>query len=374
MSEESARRALAGARRVVIKVGSQLLATDAGTFSRVAEGILSLLDEGREVVLVTSGAIALGLEPLGLKERPRDLVGLQAAAAAGQSRLMRRWMDVLEGEGGRRCAQVLLTHADLADRRRYLNARSALTRLLSAGVIPVVNENDTVSVEEIKLGDNDLLAAEVCGLVGASAVVLLTGADGLMSGDPAKDPDARRVPYIEDVFAAEKLAGKPSKLGTGGMATKLRAAEVARRHGATTVIAPGSREGVVAAVFRGEDVGTVVAPPTESPARARKRWIAHTLRPAGLLLVDDGAVEALKRNASLLFAGVREVKGRFFEGDCVEIASVTDGKVFARGLVTLDAERARQVAGKKTAVAREQLGELLPDELVHKDDLVLMSA
>lgn len=372
MNEASARRLLGSARRVVVKVGSQLLATDEETFSRVAEGLLSLLDEGRDVVLVTSGAIALGLEPLGLKERPRELVGLQAAAAAGQSRLMRRWMDVLEGEGGRRSAQVLLTHADLADRRRYLNARSALTRLLAAGVIPVVNENDTVSVEEIKLGDNDLLAAEVCGLVDASVVVLLTSAEGLMSGDPAKDPEAKRLSYVEDLGAAEKLAGKPSKLGTGGMATKLRAAEVARRHGATTVIAPGGRDGVLPAIFRGEDVGTVVAPPKESPARARKRWIAHTLRPAGVLLVDDGAVAALKGNASLLFAGVREVQGSFLEGDCVEIASATDGHVFARGLVTLDAERARQVAGMKTGAARERLGELLTDELVHKDDLVLL--
>ncbi len=372
MSEALARRALSRARRVVVKVGSQLLASDPGTFGRVADDIAALVGAQRQVVLVTSGAIALGLEPLGLRARPRDLVGLQAAAAAGQSRLMRRWMDVLEGVHERPCAQVLLTHADLADRRRYLNARSALARLLEAGVLPIVNENDTVSVEEIKLGDNDLLAAEVCGLVDAAAVVLLTSADGLMSGDPARDPSATRVPFIEDVGAAEKLAGKPSKLGTGGMATKLRAAEVARRHGAVTVIAPGGRAGVLAAALRGDDVGSVFATPPETPARARKRWIAHTLRPAGTLLVDDGAVEALRRNASLLFAGVREVSGRFSEGECVDIAAASDGAVFARGLVTLDATRARKVAGKKSSDARLALGELLPEELVHRDDLVLL--
>lgn len=370
MSEAAARLALARARRVVVKVGSQLL-TDPLTFDRIGGDIARLLEEGREIVLVTSGAIALGLEPLGLKERPRDLVGLQAAAAAGQSRLMRRWMDVLEGARSRPCAQILLTHADLADRRRYLNARSALSRLIACGVLPIVNENDTVSVEEIKLGDNDLLAAEVCGLVDAAAVVLLTSADGLMSADPARDPTATRVPYVVDVAAAEKLAGKPTKLGTGGMGTKLRAAEVARSHGAATVIAPGGREGSLWAVCAGDDVGTVVAPPTDTPARARKRWIAHTLRPAGTLVVDEGAVSALKRNASLLFAGVREVKGRFFDGDCVEIAG-RDGAVFARGLVTLDDERARKVAGQKTAAARELVGELLPAELVHRDDLVLL--
>ncbi|MFZ9887645.1 MAG: glutamate 5-kinase [Myxococcota bacterium] len=371
MTEAVARSSLAAARRVVVKVGSQLLAAEPSTFARVAADIAALVTAGRQVVLVTSGAIALGLEPLGLTERPRDLVGLQAAAAAGQSRLMRRWMDVCEGVHGMRCAQVLLTHADLADRRRYLNARSALGRLLGAGLLPIINENDTVSVEEIKLGDNDLLAAEVCGLIGAAAVALLTSSDGLMSGDPKSDPTAARIPFVTDVNTANGLIGIPSRFGTGGMGTKLRAAELARRHGAVTVIVPGSRAGVLAAAMAGDDVGTVFSPPSESPARARKRWIAHTLRPAGTLIVDEGAKAALEQHASLLYAGVREVRGRFYEGDCVEVA-LSDGAPFARGLVALDHERAAKVAGLKTAAARERLGELLPNELVHKDDLVML--
>jgi glutamate 5-kinase len=372
VSEEAARRALAGARRVVVKVGSQLLAQDPRAFIKIGGSLARVLAEGRQVVLVTSGAIALGLEPLGLKERPRDLVSLQAAAAAGQIRLMRRWMDVLEGGHGLVCAQVLLTHADLADRRRYLNARFALSRLLEGGVVPIVNENDTVSVEEIKLGDNDLLAAEVCGLVDADAVVLMTGADGLLTKDPALGEGAERVPYVADIAGAERLAGKPSALGTGGMGTKLRAAAVARRHGAACAIGPGGREGCLEAVLAGHDVGTVIAPPAESPARAKKRWIAHTLRPQGVLVVDAGAAAALARNASLLFAGLVEVQGRFSEGDCVEIRLADAEHPFARGLVTLDGERARQVAGLKTAQARDKLGELLPAELVHRDDFVLL--
>lgn len=368
----SSRDKLRQVRRVVVKVGSQLLADDPSTFARIGGQIADLWDEGREVVLVTSGAIALGFPALGLKERPKDLPSLQAAAAAGQSRLMARWSEALEARS-RGSAQVLLTHADLDARKRYLNARSALLRLLEAGLTPVVNENDTVSVEEIKLGDNDTLAAEVCGLVSADLVVLLTGADGLMTGDPRMDPEAVRVPVVEVLDERVRaMAGKPSHLGTGGMTTKLRAAEVARRHGAATVIAPGMREGVLAAILRGDDVGTLVTPPSESPQRARKRWIAHTLRPQGTLLVDEGAERALRSNASLLFAGVREVKGHFSAGDCVEVARVEGGQVFARGLVTLSAGDARKVAGLRTAEAEAKLEVPLPDELIHRDDLALL--
>jgi glutamate 5-kinase len=366
---DDARSALTGARRVVVKVGSQVLAGAPGAFGRIAYDIARLRADGREVVLVTSGAIALGLAPLGVEERPRDVVGLQAAAAVGQSRLMWRWTQVLEAGHDLATAQVLLTHADLSDRRRYLNARAALLRLLRAGVVPIVNENDTVSIEEIKLGDNDLLAAEVAGLVDAELIVLLTSADGLMTADPRADPDAERVPVVVDLEDAKSLAGEASGLGTGGMATKLSAAEIARRHGATTVIAPGLVDGALRAVLRGEDVGTLVQA-EDNPERARKRWIAHTLRPAGTLVVDEGAARALLGNASLLYAGVRDVRGDFSAGECVEIEC--DGRAIARGLVTLDAAEARAVAGKRTSDVTVILGGAAPDELVHRDDLAVL--
>ena len=365
----SARASLAGARRVVVKVGSALLKEGDGAFARFAAEVAALWRDGREVVVVSSGAIALGLEPMGLAERPRDLASLQAAAACGQSRLMARW-DVAFAAHGRHVAQILLTHADVNDRRRYLNAKDALERLLAAGVVPIVNENDTVAVEEIKFGDNDTLAGEVCGLVGASVVVLLTGADGLYTADPGVDPAAARVSVVEKIDDVRAMAGPPAKFGTGGMVTKLDAGGVAQRHGAATVIAPGRAPGVLAQVFAGADVGTVIVPDA-TPAKARKRWIATTLRPKGTLRVDDGCVAALKRNASLLFAGVKQVDGDFGPGDAVDVVD-EGGTVVARGIVTLAARDAKKVAGLKTLEAQRAVGEPIPDELIHRDDLVLL--
>lgn len=368
----STRTTLTATRRLIVKVGSQLLADDPDIFVRLATEIASLWREGREVVLVTSGAIALGFPVLGLPSRPRDLASLQAAAAAGQGRLMARWGAAFEA-AGRPVAQVLLTHADLASRRRYLNARSALMTLLGAGVVPVINENDTVSVEEIKLGDNDLLAAEVCGLVSAELVILLTGADGVMSDDPRHNPLAERIAQLDVIDERVRDAmGKPSALGTGGMRTKLRAAEVARLHGASTLIAPGRRPGVLRALLLGEDVGTWITPPAESPRRARKRWIGHTLKATGVLRVDEGAERALRGQGSLLFAGVREVEGEFAAGDCVEVRRLEGDHLFARGLVALPAADARRVIGLRTDAARDVLGYPLPDELIHRDNLALL--
>jgi glutamate 5-kinase len=359
---------LKSVRRVVVKIGSALLARETDAFARFASEIMAL---DREVTVVSSGAIALGFRALGLSERPRDLASLQAAAAAGQSKLMARWAQAF-GAHGREVAQILLTHDDLRDRRRYLNARHALLRLLEAGVVPIVNENDTVAVDEIKLGDNDTLAAQVCGLCDASVVVLLTGAAGLFTADPSKDPSAARVPIVEAVTDdIRALAGPPAALGTGGMATKLEAALQAGRHGAATVIAPGAEHGVLARVFAGDDVGTLIKAPAVERGQARKRWISTALRPKGTVLVDEGAERALRKNASLLFAGVRGVDGAFRPGDPVSIARAADGAVFARGLSQLSADDARKVAGKKTAEAHA-LVDALPDELIHRDDLVLL--
>ena len=365
-----ARAELTSARRVVVKVGSALL-TEPSAFDRLATQVAGLRTRGMTVVVVSSGAIALGFPALGLSQRPRDLAGLQAAAAAGQSKLMWRWGEAFQKHGAE-VAQVLLTHADLRDRRRYLNARQAFLRLLEAGVVPVVNENDTVAVDEIKLGDNDTLAAQVCGLCDAQVVVLLTGAAGLFTADPSKDPNAVRVPIVDELTdSVRKLAGAAAALGTGGMITKLEAAAQAQTHGAATVIAPGRLDDVLAKVFSGDDVGTLIRAPGVDRERARKRWIGTVLRPHGTVYVDDGAAKALRKNASLLFAGVREVEGEFAPGDAIHIAHVDDRAVFARGLTRLSSQDAKTVAGKKTAEAHA-LVVALPDELVHRDDLVML--
>ncbi|MBI1949703.1 MAG: glutamate 5-kinase [Deltaproteobacteria bacterium] len=366
-----ARDELTAARRVVVKVGSALLAKSPDAFARLAAQVAALRGRGLEVAVVSSGAIALGLVPLGLSSRPRDLPSLQAAAAAGQSRLMWRWGEAFAAHR-LEVAQVLLTHGDLRERRRYLNAKSAMRRLLEAGVIPIVNENDSVSVDEIKLGDNDTLAAEVCGLIDGEVVVLLTGAAGLFTADPSLDPTATRIPEVEVIDdRVRALAGPPAALGTGGMVTKLTAAENAGRHGAGTVIAPGDVDDVLVKVFAGEDLGTLLRAPAGAKESARKRWISTTLRPRGTLYVDEGAERALRKHASLLFAGVREVTGSFQPGDPVDVARAGDRAPFARGLVRLNAEDARRVAGMKTAEAQAVVA-ALPDELIHRDDLVLL--
>ena len=367
----SARPELKEARRVVVKIGSALLADPGDPFARFAAQVALLRERGLSVTLVSSGAIALGFPALGLTQRPKDLAGLQASAAAGQSKLMWRWGEAFHAHG-LAVAQILLTHADLRDRRRYLNARQAFMRLLDSGVVPIVNENDTVAVDEIKLGDNDTLAAQVCGLCDAQVVVLLTGAPGLFTADPAINPSAVRVPIVEVLNDdVKKLAGAAAALGTGGMVTKLQAAAQAQTHGAATVIAPGRLADVLRQVFDGDDIGTLIRARAVDRTSARKRWIATALRPRGTVLVDEGAERALRKNGSLLFAGVCEVEGSFAPGDPIHIARMTDRAPFARGLTRLSSKDARAVAGKKTAEA-QALVDALPDELVHRDDLVLL--
>ncbi len=363
-----ARSRLTEAQRVVVKVGSALLrSTERDPFAHFSAEIMALRRQGREVVLVSSGAIALGWPSLGFSSRPADLPALQASAAVGQSRLMAKWAQAFSWFDVD-VAQILLTHDDLKDRRRYENARQALALLLSKGVVPVINENDTVSVDEIKLGDNDTLAAAVSGLVDASAVVLLTGAPGLLTADPAIDPTATRIPLVEELTDdVRAVAGGAASHGTGGMTTKLDAAVIARRHGAQTVIAPGRESGVLARLFSGEDVGTLLAATKADRGTARRRWIG-TLKPRGAVIVDDGAAVALDKNASLLWAGVFRVDGDFDAGDVVRIVDER-GRAIARGLVSVDAETARAVKGLKTTAARAVVAGL-PDELVHRDDLV----
>jgi glutamate 5-kinase len=361
----------------VIKIGSAVLAGAAGKagpspldrqkFRGLCDD-LAAIAEGRTPVVVSSGAVALGVERLQLAQRPKEMALKQAAAAAGQSRLMRAYDDELEARG-LRCAQVLLTHADIADRGRYLNARRALGELLARKVVPVINENDTVSVEEIKFGDNDALAAMVVDLVEADLLVILTDAGGVYSADPRKDPSAQRISYLERITPeVQALAGAESGVGTGGMVTKLRAARRASEAGVPCAIVPGE-PGILKRLLDGEDVGTVISAQGERQ-RLRKRWMLD-LKTRGELRVDEGARAALiERKKSLLPSGVREVVGSFASGDPVEIATL-DGTPFARGLSVYSADEVRRIVGRRSAEIEATLGYKLLDCVVHRDDLVV---
>ncbi len=373
------RSSLNRCRRPVIKIGTAVLAGSGGKtgapsldrpkFASLCDDIATV-GKGRTPVVVSSGAVALGIERLGLSTRPKEMALKQAAAAAGQSRLMRLYDDEFEARG-LKCAQVLLTHADIADRGRYLNARRALSELLARGVVPVVNENDTVSVEEIKFGDNDALAASVVDLVEADLLVILTDAGGLYTADPHKDPQAKRIPEIERITAeVEALASGGSAVGTGGMSSKLRAARRASESGVPSAILPGE-PGMLRRLFEGDDVGTVVHAVDER-RKLRKRWMLD-LKARGEIRVDDGARAALiDRKKSLLPSGVREVRGTFLSGDPVEISSL-DGHPFARGLAVYSADEVRLISGLRSAEIEGKLGYRLLDCVVHRDDLVVTS-
>jgi glutamate 5-kinase len=364
--QESARHALGRSRRVIIKIGSKSLTGDA--WDRLAVDVAALRERrdpgrnstsARSAVIVSSGAIALGIHKLGLKSRPKDMAWLQAAAAAGQSVLMQRYEEAF-GKVGITVAQMLLTHSDLADRTRTNNARNALSVLLGAGVVPVINENDAVAVEEIRFGDNDQLAAMVTPLCDADLLILLSDVEGLL------DQDGQRVPFVRSVAReARHLAGMPaSSIGTGGMASKVEAARRATLAGAHVVIALARSPGIVGRVLAGEDVGTVF-PAVSRRLSARKHWIAYTLRPRGTVLLDRGAADAVcSRNRSILAVGVLGVRGVFLAGDAVAIID-PDGTEIARGLARLSASDAARVAHQKPDDGGNEV-------IVHRDDLVVL--
>jgi glutamate 5-kinase len=359
------------ARRVVIKIGSRTLANDPRVYARVAASIARIKDDGsKDVVLVSSGAIALGLRVLGLKTRPKEMAKLQAAAAAGQSALMRRYEEAFESVE-QKVAQVLLTHADLADRARANNARGAIDALLEAGVVPIINENDTVAVEEIRFGDNDQLAALVAALTSADLLVLLSDVEGLL------DRQGKRVPLVRDVETeamplvdATPIEDKREIVGSGGMASKLEAARRGTLAGATVVIADARAPHTIEEVVAGKDVGTRFEPHRDRLA-ARKHWILFTLRPRGAVIVDEGAARALEsRGGSLLAVGVLGVRGTFGAGDAVQIVA-PDGREIARGLAALAALDVARIARKKGADVEAILGRAV-DAVVHRDDLVVL--
>ncbi|WP_047855708.1 glutamate 5-kinase [Archangium gephyra] len=372
----SGRDAVRAARRVVVKIGTNALTNATGRFNRahfeaLGEDLLWAA-QGRELVVVSSGAIALGVERLGLPARPKDIPGKQACAAVGQSRLMQAYEEAF-GKADRRVAQVLLTHGDVQDRRRYLNVKHALERLIEAQVVPIINENDTVSVDELKFGDNDTLAALVAGVVEADVLVVLSDVEGLFTADPRKDPNARLLPQV-DAVTPELLAlagGSGSLVGTGGMATKIRAAARVTELGVRCLITSGAVPGRLRSVLSGEPVGTLFET-SGSRRSARMAWIAHALKPKGKLVVDSGAREAVVAGKrSLLPSGIRQVEGDFGRGDPVDLTD-EHGRVFARGLSAYDDGELRRIAGLKSADIESVLGYRYLDEAVHRDDLAVL--
>jgi glutamate 5-kinase len=368
---------LLNARRVVVKVGSSLVTNEGRGVDAEAVGnwcrqMAALTAQGRELIMVSSGAIVEGMKRLGWATRPKELHELQAAAAVGQMGLVQMYESKLR-EHGLRSAQVLLTHADLADRERYLNARSTLLTLLAHGVLPVINENDTVVNDEIKFGDNDTLGALVANLVDADALVILTDQKGLYSADPRHDPDAR---FIDEARAGdpelERMAGGAgSSLGRGGMITKVLAAKRAARSGASTLIAWGREPDVLIRLGAGEAIGTALIAATAKQA-ARKQWMANHLQLRGAVLVDAGAARKVcGEGKSLLPVGVVEVQGEFHRGDVIAVRSL-DGSELARGLANYGSAEARLIARKPSSEFERLLGYSAEPEMIHRDNLVLV--
>jgi len=371
------RHEIKNSRRWVIKVGSTLLTNngqglDNSAIARWAEQIALLCQGGVEVLLVSSGAVAAGMSRLGWSTRPHALHELQAAAAVGQMGLIQAYESQLQ-RFDLHSAQVLLTHEDLSHRRRYLNARSTLRTLLNMGVIPIVNENDTVAIDEIRFGDNDTLAALVANLVEADLLLILTDQVGLYESDPRTNPNAKLV-SMSSARAAEldSMAGESgSKLGQGGMSTKVRAARLAARSGTATVIVGGRSEDLLTRVRDGEELGTLLTPDQE-PVAARKQWLAGQLRVRGRITLDDGAVKVLRNSGrSLLAVGVTAVEGEFSRG---ELVSCIDGQgvEVARGLVNYNAGETRLIMGRSSAEIESRLGYIDEPELIHRDNLVVV--
>ena len=367
---------LASARRIVVKVGSSLVTNegrgvDAQAIGNWSRQLAALAQGGREVVMVSSGAIAEGMKRLGWATRPKELHELQAAAAVGQMGLVQMYETQLRTHG-MASAQVLLTHADLADRERYLNARSTLLTLLQLKVIPVINENDTVVNDEIKFGDNDTLGALVANLVDADALIILTDQRGLYAADPRRDPNAR---FIDRALAGEPdlermAGGVGSSIGRGGMITKILAAKRAAGSGASTVIAWGREPDVLLRLARGEAIGTFLEARTPKLA-ARKQWMADHLQMRGSVFIDEGAVAKLRdEGKSLLPIGVVEVHGEFARGDVIAVRSPVGAEI-ARGLANYSAAEARLIARKPSSQIEGLLGYANEPELIHRDNLVL---
>jgi glutamate 5-kinase len=364
-------------KRVVVKIGSNIL-TDAkeGLNTRriysIAKDVAGLTDLGFEVVLVSSGAIAAGMKKLGLKERPKDVKLKQASAAVGQSSLMWAYEKSFS-EFHKKVAQVLLTRDDFSDRRRYINSKNTLTTLLTYGVIPIVNENDTVAIDEIKFGDNDNLAALVASLIEAERLIILSDVDGLYTEDPKTHPGATIIEYVEEIMPEleSRAKGAGSMVGTGGMYSKLLATKKAVNHGITVHIVNGRKEGLLCSLMKGKHSGTLFKP-KEGKLSLKKGWIAYSSRAKGSIIIDDGAVKAIIQGGkSLLPSGIISIEGEFDIGDSVYCLDSKRTRI-AKGLTNYSFSEVERIKGKKTSEIEKILGYKYSDEVIHRDNLVLV--
>lgn len=365
------------AKRIVIKVGTSTLSHSTGklNFQRIEKLVRELADlanQGKEIILVTSGAVSAGMDRLGLKEKPKTIPEKQAAAAVGQGILLHTYEKIF-GEYGQIVAQVLLTREDSVNRKRYANSRNTLLTLLSMGVIPIINENDAVAVDELKIGDNDTLSAMVASIVDADVLIILSDVEGVFTANPQSDPTAALIPEISDITPElEDLAGGPGSMrGTGGMYTKIQAAKIAVNSGVVMVIASGFRDGVVREVLSGSNVGTLFLS-KESRLHIRKRWLAFGARIRGSVVVDKGCEQAIvTTGSSLLPTGITEVDGEFEQGSTIRVLN-SEGREIARGVVNYGSDDVRKIAGVRTQDIIEKLGSKLYDEVIHRDNMVVL--
>jgi glutamate 5-kinase len=375
--KETRKKVLEKARRIVVKVGSSLLASvEKGlhyeAFSRLAKEISELKRQGYEILLVSSGAIAAGMEKLGYKTRPQSITQKQATAAVGQSRLIHIYENYFS-RYQQKVAQILLTHDDLSHRRRFLNARNTLLALLELGIIPIINENDTVVVDEIKFGDNDNLSALITNLIEADLLIILTDIEGICERDPRSHPGAKCISLIEDIDVDMEgvTGGSKSQMSVGGMVSKIQAARKASRFGIPTVVACGTRKDILHQVLKGKEIGTLILPKMRTLS-SRKHWIAFNLKPKGEVIVDEGAKKALvQKGKSLLPSGVLEARGSFDRGDSVSCLGPR-GREFARGLVNYSVQELEKIKGLRTGEIEKRLGYKYSDEIIHRDDLVVL--
>lgn len=371
------RTEIPGAKRIVIKVGSSTLTHATGKLNfakidRLSMQIADLMNQGKEVILVTSGAVAVGMARLGLAEKPKTIPGKQAAAAVGQGILMHTY-EKLFADYGKTVAQVLLTKTEAIDRKRYTNCKNTFAALFEHGVIPIVNENDVVAVDELKIGDNDNMSAIVSSIVDADVLLILSDVDGLYTANPQTDPNAKLVEVVADITPEIEASagGVGSKVGTGGMATKIQAAKVAVNSGTAMVIASGEAPNVIHRVMLGENIGTLFTP-KDSKLQFRKRWLAFGARIEGRVIVDDGCAQAVvERNTSLLPAGIKDVEGCFDVGATIAVFTL-QGREIARGLTNFNSEDLTQIKGLKSSAAEKLIGGKTYEEAIHRDNLIVL--
>ena len=371
------RNEIKNAVRVVVKIGTSTLTYNNGKLNlfrieKLVRELADLANQGKEIILVTSGAVGAGLDRLGSTERPKTIPEKQAVAAIGQGILMHMY-EKLFAEYGQIVAQVLLTRENSVKHKLYINSRNTLLTLLKMGVIPVINENDAIAIDELKIGDNDTLSATVATIVDADLLIILSDIEGVFTANPQNDPTAQLIEEITDITPEiEELAGGAgSKLGTGGMYTKIQAAKIAVNAGVTMVIASGALEGVVRNILSGENIGTIF-PAKEQHLQVRKSWLAFGAMIKGELVVDEGCEKALiTEGSSLLSVGIVEVKGTFDQGNSVRILS-KQGREIARGLANYNSEEIKKICGKNTNNISKFLGSKLYDEVIHRDNMVIM--